>query len=186
MLGLSGIHKSLQKFIKNLKSEQYLELGRKRTEDDSLVGPFFMVKVDFKSCFDSIPHEKLLSIFENGILKEDSYLIYKYAELDLLTSKKRFHKGCCRVHEMPQFSHLIGEISGAKKCASKKKTSKSMMISSKIYVDQVVYSIESRAELLKLLRKHVTQHFVKVDGRHIYRQKIGIPQGSILSSLLCR
>ena len=38
--------------------------------------------------------------------------------------------------------------------------------------------------LLDLLQEHVQQNIVKI-GKKYFRQKIGIPQGSILSSLLC-
>jgi telomerase reverse transcriptase len=38
--------------------------------------------------------------------------------------------------------------------------------------------------LLKMLREHITSNTVRI-GKKSYRQKKGIPQGSILSSLLC-
>lgn len=53
-----------------------------------------------------------------------------------------------------------------------------------IIVDQVVHSFEQRESLLKLLKEHISNHIVKV-GRHTYRQIVGIPQGSIVSTLLC-
>jgi telomerase reverse transcriptase len=38
--------------------------------------------------------------------------------------------------------------------------------------------------IIKLLREHIKANIVKIGNRH-YRQKDGIPQGSVLSSLLC-
>lgn len=54
-----------------------------------------------------------------------------------------------------------------------------------IIVDQVIHSFEDREELLDLLREHIANHVVKI-GKSFYRQTIGIPQGSIVSTLLCR
>ena len=37
---------------------------------------------------------------------------------------------------------------------------------------------------MSLLREHITTNLVKI-GPRLFRQKDGIPQGSVLSSLLC-
>ena len=44
--------------------------------------------------------------------------------------------------------------------------------------------VESRQGLLSLLKEHIANHIVKV-GNHSYRQTVGIPQGSIISTILC-
>lgn len=49
---------------------------------------------------------------------------------------------------------------------------------------QVVYLSANRKEVLRLLREHITTNLVKI-GPQLFRQKDGIPQGSVLSSLLC-
>lgn len=38
--------------------------------------------------------------------------------------------------------------------------------------------------IIRLLREHINANIVKIGNRH-YRQRNGIPQGSVLSSLLC-
>ena len=48
----------------------------------------------------------------------------------------------------------------------------------------MVYTFEERHALLALLREHISQNVIKI-GKQFYRQKQGIPQGSILSTLLC-
>jgi len=53
-----------------------------------------------------------------------------------------------------------------------------------IFVDSIVQQMESRSKVLKLLDEHVKRNIVKI-GKKFYRQKEGIPQGSVLSSLLC-
>ena len=51
-------------------------------------------------------------------------------------------------------------------------------------MDRVVESLYSTKGLLDLLQEHIQRNLVKV-GKKIYRQKDGIPQGSVLSSILC-
>lgn len=53
-----------------------------------------------------------------------------------------------------------------------------------IFVENVVNQFRDRTDILKLLSEHVKNNMVKI-GRKFYRQKEGIPQGSVLSSLLC-
>ncbi len=53
-----------------------------------------------------------------------------------------------------------------------------------VFVDQVSYRYESTSLILKLLRQHITENLIKI-GKEFYRQKVGIPQGSSLSTLLC-
>jgi telomerase reverse transcriptase len=114
-------------------------------------------------------------MFSGKIFQSDDYLVYKYAEIDGLNGKRKFKKGCCEKYELKQFAKLI---QSATKPAGKKEDFK-------IYTDQVVYSIEAKEELLELLKRHITMHFVSIEG-DVFRQRIGIPQGSIVSSLLCR
>ena len=53
-----------------------------------------------------------------------------------------------------------------------------------IFVETIVNQFRDTDELLKLLSEHVRNNIVKI-GKKFYRQKEGIPQGSVLSSLLC-
>lgn len=67
--------------------------------------------------------------------------------------------------------------------------------------DQVVYPFAYREEIMQLLEDHIRCNLVKVSGtakdnvrdslmrrqigQNYYRQIVGIPQGSVLSSILC-
>ncbi|GME63011.1 telomerase reverse transcriptase [Neofusicoccum parvum] len=53
-----------------------------------------------------------------------------------------------------------------------------------VFVDSAVEQQQSKNEVMKLLTEHVERNIVKV-GKKYYRQKTGIPQGSVLSTLLC-
>jgi telomerase reverse transcriptase len=53
-----------------------------------------------------------------------------------------------------------------------------------VFVDSVVQRRETHDKLLSLLSEHIERNIVQIGTKH-YRQKTGIPQGSIVSSLLC-
>ena len=49
---------------------------------------------------------------------------------------------------------------------------------------KVTYPHHKREEILQLLEEHITENIVKI-GHTYYKQTVGIPQGSVLSALLC-
>jgi telomerase reverse transcriptase len=53
-----------------------------------------------------------------------------------------------------------------------------------IFVENVVSQYRDASEIFDLLEEHVKNNMVKI-GKKFYRQKQGIPQGSVLSSILC-
>ncbi|CAD0112186.1 unnamed protein product [Aureobasidium uvarum] len=53
-----------------------------------------------------------------------------------------------------------------------------------VFVDLEGKTHRSRAGILALLREHIERNIVQI-GKKFYRQTTGIPQGSIVSSLLC-
>lgn len=53
-----------------------------------------------------------------------------------------------------------------------------------VYVDSVTQRRETHDKLLSLLSEHIQRNVIQIGQKH-YQQKIGIPQGSIVSSLLC-
>lgn len=53
-----------------------------------------------------------------------------------------------------------------------------------VFVNSVPLRKEFKANVFRLIERHVKQNVVKIGEKH-YRQKKGIPQGSVVSSLLC-
>ncbi|GBC01389.1 hypothetical protein RclHR1_41700001, partial [Rhizophagus clarus] len=53
-----------------------------------------------------------------------------------------------------------------------------------IFVENVKETYKELEDVLELLEEHIRKNIIKADDKY-YTQKIGIPQGSILSSLLC-
>jgi telomerase reverse transcriptase len=76
----------------------------------------------------------------------------------------------CAEADQKSFPDLVAELAGALRHV--------------VFADSVVYAYEKRERLLALLEQHVNENLVKI-GPHFYRQRVGIPQGSSLSTILC-
>ena len=53
-----------------------------------------------------------------------------------------------------------------------------------VLINQESQSVVDREAVLATIREHITHNIIKVDGRYL-RTRTGIPQGSVLSVLLC-
>ena len=53
-----------------------------------------------------------------------------------------------------------------------------------VFSDGVVYTTCERGNLMRLLEEHINNNLIKI-GKDFCKQKVGIPQGSSLSTLLC-
>jgi len=83
---------------------------------------------------------------------------------------RQFKRQAYPSDEVPDFDKFVVELSKRLKNA--------------LFTDQVQYAHVDKEDLMALLKEHVTQNFVKI-GAGRYQQKNGIPQGSIMSPLLC-
>jgi telomerase reverse transcriptase len=54
-----------------------------------------------------------------------------------------------------------------------------------IFVDHVEYSKQSTEVMKQLLKEHLTRNMISFPGAGVHLQRAGIPQGSILSTILC-
>ncbi|GAA5952834.1 hypothetical protein JCM3765_002979 [Sporobolomyces pararoseus] len=131
----------------------------------------YFVKVDVKSCFDTIKQDKLLALVE-VILSETLYYIQNYSQVVAYSGKssRQFKSQACGDDDLGSFKELAMRLAEN--------------LHDVVLADQVRCSDVHRDKLMVLLEEHITTNLVKVNG-HLYRQKDGIPQGSILSSLLC-
>ncbi|KAF9764601.1 hypothetical protein IL306_002785 [Fusarium sp. DS 682] len=145
-------------------------------------GKLYFVKADVKAAFDTIPQEAVVSLMKS-VPNQAKYTIMKHAEVkpgeraavddDKSSSKaiRRWHATALSENENPDFiTRLEHDL------ASKKKNT--------VFVGSALRNTQNVEELMHLLRQHVEHNLVKV-GKKYYRQKVGIPQGSVLSSFLC-
>eukprot|EP00118_Oscarella_pearsei_P018196 m.185167 g.185167 ORF g.185167 m.185167 type:complete len:1013 (+) comp39334_c0_seq80:52-3090(+) len=134
----------------------------------------FFIKADISGCFDSIDQDKLLEIC-GQIVSHEEYQVRRYSALMMADGKVRVqYKRSADVMVLAGFFYDFAE-----KLAEKGKYHNAVLN------DQVHnYSLEERSSLLTLLQSHIKNNFLKIHGK-CYRQTVGIPQGSILSTLLC-
>ena len=144
--------------------------------------PLYFGKVDVKSCFDTIPQKRLLKLAES-ILSANEYNLTRYARAKLLGGNNGKTPGFgakpswrfltkATTDQIP--FELEKEIT-SETAAGRTRTA---------YVGGIIQRCQRRKAILDLLHEHVESNVVKL-GNRLYRQKEGIPQGSIVSSLLC-
>lgn len=144
---------------------------------------FYFVKADVQSCFDTIPQQRIVRLMEN-IASEDEYRIARHAEIKsskthcystkmekIPIPTRKFVATARTTTDFETFDQYVDTLlAGGKK--------------STVFVDNVVQNAQRKDALLDLLEDHVERNIVKI-GKNFFRQKAGIPQGSVLSSLLC-
>ena len=143
----------------------------------------YFAKVDVKSCFDTIPQRGAVRVLER-LASEDVYRLARHAEIKVADTTpneagthgrakpaRKFLASAYPPLDFRSFDEVVEESLAA----TKKNT---------VFVDNVVRTAHKKERLLDLLRDHVLRNMVKI-GKKFYRQKYGVPQGSVLSSLLC-
>lgn len=141
-------------------------------------GPLYFAKVDVQAAFDTIPQDAIIDLM-NCVPSESKYDMIKHVEVIpneaaiLAKSKtiKRWHTTAKAPGDTSTFLQQVGQHIGPGKKNS-------------VYVDSVFRKTHRTRDLLALMASHIQQNLVKI-GKKYYRQKAGIPQGSIISSVLC-
>lgn len=144
---------------------------------------FSFAKADVKSCFDTIPQRELITLIKR-LSCEEEYRIARHAEIkatdvrdygndNSVHSKpaRKFKSTARAATDFPAFEESIRNDW----VKTKKNT---------VFVESIVPTAQKRRKLLDLLEDHVERNIIKI-GKKFFRQKAGIPQGSVLSSLLC-
>ena len=146
--------------------------------------PLYFAKCDAKSCFDTIPQGRVVRLMEN-IACDDNYRIARHAEIKS-TKAHHYLKDEHQQNAKPARKFLstargaadfldFDEFIAKGRAANRRNT---------IFVDGIVQQSQKRESMLDLLEEHVQTNIIKI-GKKFFRQKAGIPQGSVLSSLLC-
>lgn len=141
---------------------------------------FYFAKVDVQGAFDTIPQEAMIELLKR-IPRQSHYNLLKHAEVSLPESAsanrvgtratKRWHTLARASGDNRSFPERIESLLAAKK----KNT---------IFINSAVQKAYATGDLLALTVAHIEQNLVRI-GKKYYRQKAGIPQGSVLSSTLC-
>ncbi|NJR31379.1 hypothetical protein HC762_01195 [bacterium] len=136
--------------------------------------------MDVKSCFDSIPQQEVMLMLR-GLLSESRYQIGKHAELKSVEGTRPTYNS-----ERPsvRFPFTGRPSQGGSGLSDSVLDVVAQMKSRTVFVDLGDLRHWDARSLLKLLQEHLEQNVVKIDKR-FFRKRLGIPQGSVLSSLLC-
>ena len=142
----------------------------------------YFVKVDVQSCFDTIPQRRVVKLVEQ-LCSEAEYRIARHAEIKpneshgyqadsgvVYKPARKFVAKARPGQEFLRFEEVLDSVGHGKRGT--------------IFVDSVVQASHDREQLLDLLEEHIERNIIKI-GKKFFCQKQGIPQGSVLSSLLC-
>lgn len=140
---------------------------------------FYFVKADVQSCFDTIPQREVVQLMER-LASEAEYRIDRHVEI-------RASEGTAGSAAVRPTRRFCAKAKPSKECTPFDQTVEGSLACGKkdmVFVGGMLPTYKSKQDLLLLLREHVEMNIVKI-GKNFYRHKAGIPQGSVLSSLLC-
>ncbi|KAF3481825.1 telomerase reverse transcriptase [Arthroderma uncinatum] len=183
---IAGMYPRLKKFKEEITTR----------EGGTAAGPLYFVKLDVQACFDTIPQTRLMELVDD-LVSDDVYRVSKHVEFhphpslkggpcreltkpkdkggsELDHGNKPRRKFVARAAAFDDFQPVYDAVSTPGQCHR----------GGAVYMDMGVHRTYTRDQLLALLEKHVRNNLVKI-GKRYYRQKKGIPQGSVVSSLLC-
>lgn len=132
----------------------------------------YMVRADIRAAFDSLDHTQLLKVVRALLPKEASYVVQRYTHIHT-TDRHVWRVTSRRAWPDAQYPSFVPSMQG-----------QASTWHHVVLMDGVTYPVEEASEILERVEAHITRSLVRL-GPALYRQRRGIPQGSILSSLLC-
>ena len=139
----------------------------------------YFAKVDVKAAFDTIPQEAIVNLIAS-LPSESSYRMSRHVEI----KPGEGHRYSEQSKPLRKWGALAKSPADKQTFTEALETSLAVDRKNTIFVENVVGYSRDKNELILLLAEHVQRNMVKI-GKKFYRQKEGIPQGSVLSSLLC-
>jgi telomerase reverse transcriptase len=165
MFSVGDIYKRIKEFKERLGS------SRK---------PLFFAKVDVQGAFDSIPQQAVIDLMAK-IPSKSEYKLVKHVEVkpselaQTKVTKSKPLKKWQALAKMPDDRSTFKDVLEGQLAQSKRNT---------VFVESVASRSYQTRALMALMTTHIQDNLVKI-GKKYYRQKNGIPQGSVLSSALC-
>jgi telomerase reverse transcriptase len=142
--------------------------------------PLYFAKVDVKAAFDTIPQDAVLC-YMSTIPSESEYRIAKHVEIKPGIGYHEGENTSKPIHKWTALAKAPNDVQGFDKSLESKLA---FGRKNTVFVENVVHQARKTDELLDLMAEHIKYNMVKI-GKKYYRQKEGVPQGSVLSSLLC-
>lgn len=152
-----------ERFVRHVKSRH------------EVLPPFYFASLDISRCFDTLPHDQLLNYLPE-VLSADSYLIRTFTRLKCAQNGKLSFKLCRIATEGTDCDNFVDFIRHRQR--SGLLTGRNM-----VFIDKVYRWTESREKLIDLVSKHIKCSIGRV-GDNFVIQDTGVPQGSILATML--
>ncbi|XP_062986072.1 telomerase reverse transcriptase [Elgaria multicarinata webbii] len=147
-------------------------------ESNAEMPRFYFVKADVTGAYDTIPHNKLVEVILRALApdKKATYSIRRYAVIIRTRNGliRRYYRRYVSAYKefMPDMKRFV--------CHLQESTS----LRNAVIVEQSVSLKESSSSLCEFFLQLIHNSILKIEDRY-YVQCCGIPQGSILSTLLC-
>lgn len=186
MGGVNEIHARVKAFAQRLRKQQVPNSTSGAATGD--VGrKLYFVKLDIQSCFDTIPHDKLLGLLES-LFSENRYRMSRHVELrppegggfNNNSNKKRKPGSQWPRREFVTRASSNADTSGLHEQSS----SRIKKPRNAVLVPLGNHRFQTAQGIFNLLQEHIQNNLVRI-GKKFYKQRSGIPQGSVVSSLLC-
>lgn len=123
-------------------------------------GNLYFVASDIERCFDTIPHDQLITVVKNA-MKDDEYLVRKFCTTSYITHKK-IVKPRRRIasddRDYKFFPDFLKVHLQSKECK----------VSNAIVTDSVYYAHEEKEDLVALLKKHIKESYVQIGDKYYH------------------
>ncbi len=172
MLSIRGMYSRLKEFKTRMAAE------KQQT--------FYFAKVDVKSAFDTIPQEAMVTLL-GSIVSHPVYHVDKHVEV--MVPEKPVRGGSGHVpassREPERTWRTVAKAGDdASGFHDAVEAAYAPPKQNTVFIDSAFRRTHGAEALAMLAAVHIQQNIVKI-GKKYYRQKEGIPQGSVLSSTLC-
>ncbi|XP_040044810.2 telomerase reverse transcriptase isoform X1 [Gasterosteus aculeatus] len=163
--GMTDIHKVLSPLAAPQKQEHQ---------------PLYFVKVDVSGAYESLPHDKLIEVVEQALkpVQNEFFIVRCYAKI-WADSHEGLKKSFVRQADFLKDS--VGSINMKGFVMTQQKKGK---VHHAVLVEQYFSPDLHGRDALQFFTQMLTGSVVQF-GKKTYRQSRGIPQGSVVSSLLC-
>ncbi|XP_018556913.1 telomerase reverse transcriptase isoform X1 [Lates calcarifer] len=163
--GMTDIHKVMQSLAPAQKEKPQ---------------PLYFVKVDVSGAYESLPHDKLIEVVGKALspVQDELFTIRRYAKIWADSHeglKKTFVRQADILEDNMGSTNMKGFVMSLQKRGK---------VHHAILVEQHFCSDLHGREALQFFTQMLTDSVVQF-GKKTYRQCRGIPQGSVVSSLLC-
>ncbi|KAL7629462.1 Telomerase reverse transcriptase [Parahypoxylon ruwenzoriense] len=140
----------------------------------------YFAKLDVQSAFDTIPQAAIVGLL-NSIPQQRRYRVTTYFKVTSNSIKQAGNLS--KAKPLKKWPSVATSSHDSSTLLQLLETDQASAKSNTVFVDRWKKYYET-SEVLQLVAAHIQQNLVKI-GKKFYRQRQGIPQGSVLSSTLC-